>query len=116
VKYQIVFAARAQNDLTDLFDYLLPRAGEAAARRFVEGIYEYCLGFDKFPERGMRHDDIRPGLRVVGYQRHASIAFTVAGDKVIILRIFMRGQDFLSDQDFLRDQDFMPDQDIGEDI
>jgi toxin ParE1/3/4 len=39
-------------------------------------------------------DDIRPGLRVVGYKHRASIAFTVEGERVIILRIFHGGQNW----------------------
>jgi len=37
--------------------------------------------------------DHRPGLRVVGFERSASVAFVVEDDSVIILRIFHRGQD-----------------------
>jgi toxin ParE1/3/4 len=79
--------------LENLYDYLLPHAGEKTARNFVENIYNYCAAFDQFPERGIKRNDIRQGLRLVGYRRHASIAFTVVADEVIILRIFVRGQD-----------------------
>jgi toxin ParE1/3/4 len=53
-----------------------------------------------FPERGVRRDDIITGLRIVGYKRHASIAFTVTDDTVYILRIFMRGMNFGDLADF----------------
>jgi plasmid stabilization system protein ParE len=39
-------------------------------------------------------DDIRPGLRVVGFERRATIAFRVEDDRVTILRIFHGGRDW----------------------
>ncbi|WP_133117219.1 type II toxin-antitoxin system RelE/ParE family toxin [Mesorhizobium sanjuanii] len=60
--------------------------------RFVSRIIEYCLGFETFPERGMRHDDIAPGLRTVGWRRRATIAFEVTGTTVVVLRILYAGR------------------------
>jgi hypothetical protein len=31
-----------------------------------------------FPERGRRRDDLRPGLRIIGFGRRVTIAFHVA--------------------------------------
>jgi toxin ParE1/3/4 len=45
-------------------------------------------------ERGRVRDDIRPGLRVVGFLRRVTIAFAVGEAEVIILRVFYRGQDW----------------------
>jgi toxin ParE1/3/4 len=95
--HKVVFGRRAQADLARLFDYLEPRAGEKTARAFVDKIYVYCLGFEVFPERGMRRDDIRNGMRLVGFRRNASIAFTVDDTRVIIVRIFIRGEEINGD-------------------
>jgi toxin ParE1/3/4 len=46
-----------------------------------------------FPERGRRRDDLRPGLRIIGFDRWVTIAFHVAGDRIIIDRIFYGGRD-----------------------
>ncbi len=91
--HKVVFGRHAQADLARLFDYLEVRAGGKTARAFVDKIYAYCLSFENFPERGVRRDDIRYGLRPVGYRRRASIAFTIIGSEVIVVRIFMRGED-----------------------
>jgi toxin ParE1/3/4 len=45
-----------------------------------------------FPERGTRRDDLRVGLRIVGFRRQASIAFTVLEDRVEIARILYGGR------------------------
>lgn len=46
--------------------------------------------------RGTRRDDIRPGLRTVGFERRATIAFKVLAREVVIVRIFYGGRDFES--------------------
>jgi len=50
-----------------------------------------------FPERGTERNHIYPGLRIIGFERSASIAFTVDANIVTILRILPRGMDFPSD-------------------
>jgi toxin ParE1/3/4 len=45
-------------------------------------------------ERGHRRDDIRPRLRVVGFERRVTIAFTVSAEAVTILRVFYDGRDW----------------------
>lgn len=97
--YTVVFAIEARRDLAALYDYILPRGGERVARDYVAKIYGYCLGFETFPERGTRRDDIRPGLRLVGFHRRATIAFTVSGDTVTIIRMFYAGQDVDLEED-----------------
>ncbi|RDJ22114.1 type II toxin-antitoxin system RelE/ParE family toxin [Bosea caraganae] len=87
------FAGQAVQDLQDMFDYLHPVAGERIARDHVAKLYAYCLSFETFPERGTRRDDLRPGLRFVGYRRQATIAFVVTGNGITILRVFARGRD-----------------------
>ena len=39
-------------------------------------------------------DDIRPGLRVIGFERRATIVFQVTENEVVIVRIFYGGQDY----------------------
>ena len=96
----VVFTGRAQSDLARHLDYLVPLAGEKTARSFIDKIIDYCTALQIFPLRGAARDDILPGLRIVGYKRRASIAFTVSDDRIIILRIFMRGMNFDDRDDF----------------
>ena len=84
----------ARNDLIRLYDRIAEAASPATALSYVEGIENYVLGFDIASERGVLRDDIRPGLRVVGYKHRASIAFIVEDERVIILRIFHGGQNW----------------------
>ena len=42
----------------------------------------------------MRRDDVREGLRIVGFERRATVAFHVDKRRVTILRFFYGGQDW----------------------
>jgi toxin ParE1/3/4 len=93
VSYRVFFSPEARADLLELYDYIAERSGEDRAFRYVERIEHWVHGLERFPERGTRRDDIRPGLRVAGFERRASIAFEVQGDTVTILRILYAGRD-----------------------
>ena len=45
-------------------------------------------------ERGHRRDDVRPGLRIIGFERRVTVAFTVSETHVVILRRFYSGWDW----------------------
>ena len=98
--HPVVITRRAERDLARHLDHLVPLAGERTARLFIDRIIDYCGTFETFPLRGSSRDDIKPGLRIVGYRRQASIAFSVTDDTVYILRIFMRGMNFGDPADF----------------
>lgn len=89
----VAFSSRALRQLEALYDYIAADAGSRRARDFVMSIIDYCESFSTFPHRGAKRDDIRPGLRVIGFRRRVSIAFTVKENAVPILGVFYGGQD-----------------------
>ena len=91
--YHVRFADEAIADLAGIFEYLLPVAGETIARDFVGRLEAACLGLATFAERGSVRSNVRPGLRIIGYRRQASIAFVVTEADVLILRVFRQGAD-----------------------
>jgi toxin ParE1/3/4 len=93
VEREVVFAPEARDDILELYDYIAAQAGAERARGYVERIVGYCAGFSMFPERGMRRDDLRPGLRVIGFERRVTIAFHVTADKITIDRVLYAGRD-----------------------
>ena len=60
---------------------------------YVERIQAACLRLAVFPERGTRRDDIRPGLRVIGFEGRVAIAFHVGAGRVTIDRVLYGGRD-----------------------
>jgi toxin ParE1/3/4 len=90
----IVFTPEADAQLIGLYRYIAHEASPEAAERFTSAIVDYCEGFETFPERGLRRDDLRPGLRIVGFRRRVTIAFSVKVDLVTIIGVFYGGQNF----------------------
>jgi len=87
------FSPEALADLKRMYDYIAPRGGARVAAAYVARIYQYCLDMGTFPERGARRDDIWQGLRLVGFERKATIAIEVKPDEVRIVRVLGRGLD-----------------------
>lgn len=84
----VVFAPEAQDDLSQIYDWLEKSTSSSTALSFIERIEAYCLAFDLASERGVRRDDIRPNLRVVGFKRTITLAFSIDDDTITFLRIF----------------------------
>lgn len=91
---EVRFSRLAERQLDRLFAYIETQSGVRRAEGFVSSIVEYCHGLARFPERGARRDDIRPGLRIVGFRRRVVIAFTVEPERVAIIGVYYGGQDF----------------------
>lgn len=52
------------------------------------------MALSTFPERGSVRDDVGDGVRIVGFERRASILFRVDGEVVRILRVLYAGKDY----------------------
>ncbi|MEG3191070.1 type II toxin-antitoxin system RelE/ParE family toxin [Lysobacter sp. D1-1-M9] len=66
--------------------------------RYVDAIVAYCESLATFPGRGVRRDDLLPGLRITNYRSNAVIAFAfdAGAETVIILGVFYGGRDYES--------------------
>ncbi len=90
----VVFSPEARRDLLDLYQTIASAASPAVALAYIERIEGFCLHFDLASERGQRRDDIRPGLRVTGFERRITVAFTVGDGEVTMLRLFFGGRNW----------------------
>jgi toxin ParE1/3/4 len=93
-RYRISFRPRAEADLFGLYRHIAEQAGREAAGAYVDRIEAACMALETFPERGTRRDDIRPGLRTMGFERRATIVFQVKRSEVVVIRVFYGGQDY----------------------
>lgn len=91
---RVVFSPEAQTDLEAIFDFIADAATPIVALNYLERLEAYCAGMALGSERGHRRDDVRPGLRIVGFERRITIAFTVSAENVTILGIFYGGRDW----------------------
>lgn len=57
-------------------------------------ILSYCESLRAFPHRGIKRDDVRPGLRITNYKRRTVIAFDVDADVVSIIGVFHGGRNY----------------------
>jgi toxin ParE1/3/4 len=78
--------------LIDLYDYIAVRDGAERAIGYVDRIEECRRSLAVFPDRGIRRDDLRPGLRILGFERRAVIALHIEANTVTILRVLYGGR------------------------
>ena len=93
-RLRITFRPRAEADLFGLYRHIAEEAGAAAAGAYIDRIEAVCRALENFPERGTKRDDIRPGIRTMGFERRATIVFQVKKSEVVIVRLFYGGQDY----------------------
>jgi toxin ParE1/3/4 len=93
----IIFAPEARADLLAVYEWISAKASPDVAMSYIERIEAYCNGFDLASERGHARDDIRTGLRVIGFEGRVTIAFMVSDLTVTILRLFYGGQNWEDD-------------------
>jgi toxin ParE1/3/4 len=94
IRYRVSFRPTAESDLLRLYEYIVREASFERAAGFIDRIEEFCLSLQTSPLRGTRRDDIRSGLRVVGFERRVTIVFQVRKAEVAIVRVLYAGQDY----------------------
>ncbi|WP_448070453.1 type II toxin-antitoxin system RelE/ParE family toxin [Georgenia yuyongxinii] len=92
---RVVYSPRARQQLTDLNLWVAEQSGfPDRAEGFVAAIVNYCDGLTDFPMVGVARDDLRPGLRTIGFRRRVVIAFAVNHETIEILGVYYGGRDF----------------------
>ncbi|KQT46507.1 addiction module toxin RelE [Methylobacterium sp. Leaf456] len=91
------YAPAAAADLEWIYDTIAEASDLSIASRYEERIRSFCDNLAHAAERGTLRDDLRPGLRVVGYARRITVAFVVGEERVTILRLFYGGRNWEDD-------------------
>jgi plasmid stabilization system protein ParE len=99
MRHAVRLTSDAEADLRRIYDFISEKASPATARTYLGRVTDFIGRLDVFPNRGTVRDDIRPGLRIIGFERRVNIAFIVEGNDVIILRILYAGQQFRENDD-----------------
>jgi toxin ParE1/3/4 len=102
MRYKVRFRPEAEADLFALYQYISNRSGQTRADEYITRIEAACMELATFPERGTKRDDLALGIRTIGFERRATIAFRVEKTAVRIVRIFYAGRDF---EAYFRDLD-----------
>jgi len=92
---ELLFRPLAEADLA-LYHHIADTSGSPdRAIGYVRRIRDRCRRLLEFPDSGRPRDDLRPGLRIIGFQRRVVIAYmTQPSGDVEIGRIFYGGRDY----------------------
>ena len=91
---RVVLAPEAAEDLSELYDWVAAQASPEVALGYLERVEAFCQGLSRASERGRLRSEIRPGLRITGFERRLTIAFVVDEEAVTVLRVFTAGRDW----------------------
>ena len=94
IRRSVFVARQARADLLAVYDHIAAEGSQTVALAYVQRLEAWLAGFDIGAERGTRRDDVRPGLRIIGFERRVTVAFAVGDAQVVILRLFYGGQDW----------------------
>ncbi|HWB50867.1 MAG TPA: type II toxin-antitoxin system RelE/ParE family toxin [Stellaceae bacterium] len=92
---RLVLRPAAEADLANIYHYISERAGAAVAIRYIRRVRDWCNQLLVFPEAGRARGDLRPGVRILTFERRVVIAYAIlsSGD-VEIGRFFYGGRDY----------------------
>lgn len=99
MSFTVLFTPEAETHLVELYRYVAAAGSAEVAAHYTEQIVAYCEELAAFPHRGRARDDIRPGLRTIGFRRRDILAFAVLDEAVVIIGVFYGGRDY---EDVLR--------------
>ena len=91
---RVVFSPESESDLIELYDWIAAQASPQVAMGYLGRVETFCSRLGVGSERGHRRDDVRSGLRVIGFERRLTIAFTVDNETVTVLRVFTAGKNW----------------------
>jgi toxin ParE1/3/4 len=85
--------AQAHQDIKDIFDWIVSQSSyPPVAEKFVSRIYEKCETLGHFPMKGVARDDLQQGMRILGFERKAVIAYRVLANEVDVTNVFYGGR------------------------
>ena len=98
----VEFSTEARADLIAIYDYVDSVAGETVATGYTDRVEKFIMNLGLASERGQLRSEVRANLRIIGFERRLTVAFTVSETSITILRIFSGGQNW---RDILQDDE-----------
>jgi toxin ParE1/3/4 len=89
---KLFYSARARKHLKSLEIYLAERFYPRNAELFIIRLPAACEKLTRAPHQGTKRDDLRPGVRSIGFEQTAVIYFELIDDGVLVLSILYRGK------------------------
>ena len=90
---RLVWRPLAVEDLEGIHDFIAADHRERAAS-FVTTIRERAAVLREHPELGPARAELGEGIRLLPMLRRVVVAYRVAGDAIVIVRVFYGGRDY----------------------
>lgn len=92
---RLLLRPAAETDLADIYHYIAENSSAGRAIGYVRRIRKFCNQLLVFPEAGRARYDLRPGIRVLAFEKRVVIAYTIlpSGD-IEIGRFFYGGRNY----------------------
>ncbi len=94
-EYKVTLTKEALTGIKEITEYLMINSGVQSALKFRKQVADFENSMSHFPYRGNVRDEYLNGLRIIGLAKRVTIAFTVEGHQVIILRVIYKGGDWM---------------------
>ena len=92
-RFKVRLSDEAELDLDNIYRFVRWRSQSTdTARAYVARLQKFLADFETLPERGTLYNEIRPGLRRIGFEGRISVAFVVEDGEIIVLRLLYAGQ------------------------
>ena len=82
--YRDQLTPEARIDLRELREYIALKSTSRTAARYVRRLREFSAELAIAPHRGERRENLRPGLRSIGFEGRVSILFAVFDEDQIV--------------------------------
>jgi plasmid stabilization system protein ParE len=95
-RYTVRHSTTARKHLAAIADYITSEGEPERAIAYAARIVGFCDGLALFPHRGRCRDDLIKGLYTTGFERRATITYTIDEVALIvwITGIYYGGQDW----------------------
>jgi toxin ParE1/3/4 len=95
MSYRLIIGPMAEADLIALYTFIRDeRQDPTIAIQYLRRIRDFCQNLAELPKRGRKRDDLRQGLRLIGFERRVVVAYRIIENNVDIRRIFYGGRDY----------------------
>jgi toxin ParE1/3/4 len=92
LKYSVVFARLAENDLVRIYEFIAVDS-PVRAISFVRRLRAHCERLETMALRGPIRETLGKDIRISVFERRVTVAYRIEQDAVKILRLFYAGQD-----------------------
>jgi plasmid stabilization system protein ParE len=82
--FRVELTPEAREDLKELRDYIARKSTRRTAAKYIRRLRQFSADLAIAPHRGVRRENLRPGLRSIGFEGRVSILFAVFDEDRVV--------------------------------